>query len=100
MCFWLAQQQRKMKDGSLTDDKRDKLMIVLAVKGPAPVARGGGGTPSGAAAYGGSDEGEEPGDDGDDYGGDGGDDDDDGGDDGGDGGDDEAGEDEAGEGDE
>lgn len=45
MCFWLAQQQRKMKDGALGEDKREKLAIVLAVKGPA--GRTGGGTPSG-----------------------------------------------------
>ncbi len=55
MCFWLAQQQRKMKDGSLSDDKRDKLMIVLAVKGPA--TRIGGGTPSGRGGGGGGSEG-------------------------------------------
>lgn len=93
MCFWLAQQQRKMKDGSLSDDKREKLLIVLAVKGPAARA---GGTPSGAMmAGGGSEQGDDgadgegdDGDDGDDgRGGDGGDDDDHGtgGDDGGDG---------------
>jgi hypothetical protein len=84
MCFWLAQQQRKMKDGSLSDDKRDKLMIVLAVKGPATRI---GGTPSGR--YGGSeqgdDEGEDGGDEGDegeyDQGGDEGEEDDMGGDD-------------------
>jgi len=65
MCFWLAQQQRKMKDGSLTDDKRDKLMVVLAVKGPAGRS---GGTPSGR--YGGSEQGDDDDDggDGDDYG--------------------------------
>ncbi|KIZ06490.1 hypothetical protein MNEG_1454 [Monoraphidium neglectum] len=59
MCFWLAQQQRKMKDGSLPDDKRERLGIVLAVKGPA--ARLGGGSHSGGAHMGG---GSEQGDDG------------------------------------
>ena len=79
MCFWLAQQQRKMKDGSLTDDKRDKLLTVLAVKGPAGAGGGGRG---GSRGYGGSEGGEDE-EDGDFGDGDGAgeDEDDDGGDD-------------------
>jgi hypothetical protein len=65
MCFWLAQQQRKMKDGALNDDKRDKLAVVLAVKGPA--ARAGGGGYGGYGGAGGSDAGDDGFDGGDDY---------------------------------
>lgn len=73
MCFWLAQQQRKMKDGSLTDDKRDKLMIVLAVKGPAARGGGGGSGRGGGGSEAGDDDGGDYGDEGDDDdGGDGG----------------------------
>ena len=74
----------KRQDGSLNDDKRDKLMIVLAVKGPAVRP---GGTPGGG--YGGSEAGDDD-DGGDDYG----DDDGGGGDD--DGGDDDIGDDDGG----
>ncbi|KAI8467223.1 MAG: hypothetical protein J3K34DRAFT_395163 [Monoraphidium minutum] len=89
MCFWLAQQQRKMKDGSLTDDKRERLMVVLAVKGPAARAggthsgggRGGGGSGDGDDGDGGYGDGDD-GADGDARDGGYGDDDDGGGDDG------------------
>ncbi|GBF99760.1 hypothetical protein Rsub_12388 [Raphidocelis subcapitata] len=86
MCFWLAQQQRKMKEGNLDEGKRAKLGVVLAVRGPAS-RPGGGGTPSGAGTggWGGSEGGEDDGDEFD-QGGGGGDDDDGAGDDGGAGG--------------
>jgi hypothetical protein len=64
MCFWLAQQQRKMKEGALSADKRDKLTLVLAVKGPAARAGGGGGGSAGYGGYGGSGGGSEGGEDG------------------------------------